>query len=49
MAADKFHKKYRIPSARAVCHDYIGGDYLYGWSVINSNVWNEIGIARICV
>ena len=25
--ADKFQNKYRIPSARAVWHDYNGGDY----------------------
>jgi hypothetical protein len=24
---DKFQNKYRIPSARAVWHDYNGGDY----------------------
>jgi putative transposase len=27
MAADKFQNKYHIPSARAVWHDYNGGDY----------------------
>ncbi|MEA4937451.1 MAG: transposase [Paludibacter sp.] len=27
MKTDKFNNKYRIPSARAVWHDYNGGDY----------------------
>ena len=27
MKSDKFQNKYRIPSARAVWHDYNGGDY----------------------
>ena len=53
--ADKFLNKYRIPSARAVWHDYNGGDYFitictsgrehYFWEIQNGEmIQNGLGI-----